>query len=114
MRHGLCLERMTPAQVERAYGVMAATLSERGFRTARDVMRLNHTIGETTDHWEDYGELLYWLSLFGAPSDRGPWGWQIDGHHLIVNAFVLGDQLVTTPTFMGSEPVEARAGKYAG
>ena len=23
-----------------------------------------------------------------------PWGWQIDGHHLIVNCFVLGDQVV--------------------
>jgi hypothetical protein len=37
-----------------------------------------------------------------------------DGHHLIVNYFVMGDQVVMTPTFMGSEPVIAEAGKYAG
>jgi hypothetical protein len=43
-----------------------------------------------------------------------PWGWQIDGHHLIVNCFVLGDRIVMTPTFMGSEPVAADTGKYAG
>jgi hypothetical protein len=41
-------------------------------------------------------------------------GWQIDGHHLNVNCFVLCDQLVLTPNFMGSEPVLARFGKYAG
>ena len=43
---------------------------------------------------------------------RTPWGWQIDGHHLIVNCFVLGDQMVLTPNFMGSEPVHASTGKY--
>jgi hypothetical protein len=114
MRHGVSLEELAPAQRERALAVLAETLSERGYRTARDVMRLNHTIGEITGRWQEYGELLYWLSVMGTPSETEPWGWQIDGHHLIVNAFVLGDQLVTTPTFMGSEPVWARAGAYAG
>src|SRR5215472_5062705 len=52
--------------------------------------------------------------MFGTPSAEGPWGWQIDGHHLNINCFVLGDQLVVTPSFMGSEPVLARSGKYAG
>jgi hypothetical protein len=52
--------------------------------------------------------------MFGIPSPSDPWGWQIDGHHLNINCFVLGDQLVMTPTFMGSEPVLARFGKYEG
>ena len=50
----------------------------------------------------------------GAPSDKEPWGWQLDGHHLIVNYFVLGDQVVMTPAFFGSEPATATAGKYKG
>ena len=50
----------------------------------------------------------------GRPSATEPWGWQIDGHHLIVNYFVLGDQVVMTPVFMGGEPVVATTGKYAG
>ena len=50
----------------------------------------------------------------GKPSDTEPWGWQLDGHHLIVNYFVLGDQVVMTPTFMGSEPVRAESGKFTG
>ena len=49
-----------------------------------------------------------------TPSPDEPWGWQIDGHHLNVNCFLLGDQMVMTPTFMGSEPVLARFGKYQG
>jgi Protein of unknown function (DUF3500) len=77
-------------------------------------MRLNHTIGEITGSWTEYGEWVYFLSLFGRPSEDEPWGWQIDGHHLIVNCFVLGDQVVLTPLFMGSEPVSAEAGIYQG
>ena len=50
----------------------------------------------------------------GRPSATEPWGWQIDGHHLIVNYFVLGDQVVMTPVFMGGEPAVATTGKYAG
>ncbi len=50
----------------------------------------------------------------GTPSATEPWGWQIDGHHVIINYFVLGDQVVMTPTFVGSEPVTATSGKYAG
>jgi hypothetical protein len=33
---------------------------------------------------------------------------------LIINYFVLGDQVVVTPTFLGAEPVHAKTGKYAG
>ena len=52
--------------------------------------------------------------MMGEPSANEPWGWQLDGHHLIVNYFVFGDQVVMTPTFMGSEPVSATAGVHAG
>src|SRR5262249_32387687 len=52
--------------------------------------------------------------VMGTPSANEPWGWQLDGHHLIVNYFVLGDQVVMTPSFFGSEPTYAAAGKYRG
>jgi hypothetical protein len=78
-------------------------------------MRLNHTLGELNDNnFDEYGEGLYWITVMGAPSEKEPWGWQLDGHHLVINYFVLGDQVVMTPTFMGSEPVTASSGKYKG
>ena len=55
-----------------------------------------------------------YITIMGEPSATKPWGWQIDGHHLIINFFVLGDQVVETPTFVGSEPVVADSGKYNG
>jgi hypothetical protein len=114
MRHGFLLEDLNAAPRDAALAIMEASLSASGYQTARDVMRLNETIGEMTNSWEEYGEWLYWISIMGTPSVDEPWGWQIDGHHLNVNCFVLGDQIVMTPTFMGSEPVIADSGKYAG
>jgi hypothetical protein len=77
-------------------------------------MRLNGYLAELVNNHDEYGEWLYHLTVMGTPSDTEPWGWQLDGHHLIVNYFVLGDQVVMTPTFMGSEPVVATQGQYAG
>jgi hypothetical protein len=114
MRHGLLLERLADHQREAALRLVEHTLSAGGYRTARDIMRLNHTIGEITGSWTEYGEWVYFVSMFGEPSEHDPWGWQIDGHHLIVNCFVIGDQVVITPVFMGSEPVVAETGIYAG
>ena len=105
MRHGVSLDEMTPGQRDRALALVAASLSAGGFRMARDVMQLNELVRAITRSDREYGEWLYWMSVMGTPSADGPWGWQIDGHHLIVNCFVLGDQVVLTPMFMGSEPV---------
>jgi len=114
MRHGVCLADLDGNQRERALALLREAMSLTGYRTARDIMRLNEHVLEITSKTEEYGEWFYWVSIFGTPSLEQPWGWQIDGHHLNVNCFVLGDQLVLTPGFMGSEPVLARSGKYAG
>ena len=114
MRNGTCLDGISPGQRELALGVLKESLSPSGFELARNIMRLNESIREITGSDEELGEWLYWLSVLGRPSSDQPWGWQIDGHHLIVNCFNLGDQLVMTPMFMGSEPVAVEIGKYAG
>jgi hypothetical protein len=115
VRQGTSFDEMTEAQREAATGLLRASLSAKGLRLSRDIMRLNHTLGElNNDNFEEYGEWLYWITVMGTPSDKEPWGWQLDGHHLIINYFVMGDQVVMTPTFMGSEPVTARSGRYRG
>jgi hypothetical protein len=77
-------------------------------------MRLNETLAELTSDHTFLGEWLYYITIMGKPSATEPWGWQLDGHHAIVNYFVLGDQVVMTPHFTGSEPVCATSGKYKG
>lgn len=114
VRQGVSFKEMSEAQREAAFGLMKASLSAKGLKLSRDIMRLDQSLAEINNNFEEYGELLYHITMMGTPSDKEPWGWQIDGHHLIINYFVLGDQVVMTPTFMGSEPVTALDGKYKG
>ncbi|MGH7816386.1 MAG: DUF3500 domain-containing protein [Candidatus Binatia bacterium] len=114
MRHGTALFEMSDGQRDRAFALLRESLSRQGFEEALDLMHLNETVQEMTGRLAEYGEDLYWLSIMGTPSATEPWGWQWDGHHLIINYFVLGDQIVVTPTFLGAEPVHAKIGKYAG
>ena len=115
VRQGVSFKEMSEAQRESAFGLLRASLSAKGLKLTRDVMKLNHTLGELNNNdFEQYGEWLYHLTVMGQPSATEPWGWQLDGHHMIVNYFVLGDQVVMTPFFTGSEPVTAKAGKFAG
>jgi hypothetical protein len=114
VRQGVSFQEMTDTQRSAAFGLLQASLSARGLRLTRDIMRLNETLAELTDDHEFLGEWLYFITVMGKPSASEPWGFQLDGHHAIVNYFVLGDQVVMTPFFAGSEPVTATSGKYQG
>jgi hypothetical protein len=115
VRQGVGFNEMSAAQREAAFGLMRASLSAKGLKLSRDIMKLNHTLGELNhDNFVEYGEWLYWITVMGTPSATEPWGWQLDGHHLIINYFVLGEQVVMTPSFFGSEPARATSGKYRG
>jgi len=114
VRQGISFQEMTETQRDAALGLLRVSLSARGFELTRNVMRLNETLAELRGDHVFLGEGLYFVTILGRPSASDPWGWQLSGHHCIVNYFVLGDQVVMTPHFFGSEPVRAPSGKYKG
>ncbi len=114
VRQGVSFGEMSGPQREAAFGLLGASLSADGLKLSRDIMRLNETLAELKNNRSEYGEGRYWITVMGTPSEKEPWGWQLDGHHLVINYFVLGDQVVMTPSFWGSEPAVAESGKYAG
>ena len=113
-RQGVCFAEMTDGQRDAAFGLVRASLSGKGFELTRNIMRLNETLAELSGDHDFLGEWLYYMQIFGKPSATEPWGWKLEGHHAIINYFVLGDQVVMTPLFIGSEPVRATSGKYKG
>ncbi|MEC7489321.1 MAG: DUF3500 domain-containing protein [Pseudomonadota bacterium] len=112
--HGLRLDEH-PIEVRKAVmAVVRASLSNYGFEISRNVMRLNGFLGELIGAPLVLGEWTYTFCLFGEPSLDKPWGWQLFGHHLCLNCFLLGDQMVLTPAFMGAEPSYGDEGGHAG
>src|SRR5690606_20819714 len=101
-RRGIALAEMDERARKAALDLLAASLSPAGFDRVRDIMSLASP---------DEGR--YWMTVRGEPSATGPWGWRLEGHHLVINCFVLGDQVVLTPLSLGAGPRAGRAGSRA-
>ena len=113
-RHGVSLEEMSEQQKAAAWNLLRASLSAEGVAQTQDIMKTEQSLLEINGEPIRYGEEKYYVTVMGIPSTTEPWGWQLDGHHLVINFFVLGDQVVMTPAFWGGEPVFTERGKYAG
>jgi hypothetical protein len=51
----------------------------------------------------------YFFTIFGTPSDDGPWAISFEGHHLSLNFTVRDGRIVdSTPQFMGANPAEVK------
>lgn len=119
-RNGLRLEEMEARQREAAFALMASGLSERGNRTAREIIHLETILGEWEEMQGSGGRWLrdperYWFSVFGEPGSNEPWGWRVGGHHVCLHYAVVRNELVSpNPLFFGANPAEVRHGEHKG
>lgn len=51
-----------------------------------------------------FGTKYYWIAPIGTPSETDPGQWQFGGHHVTVNATIVGPNLSLTPSFIGAQP----------
>ncbi|MET9088394.1 DUF3500 domain-containing protein [Streptomyces sp. NPDC004237] len=103
-RQGVSLADLTDTQKDLGTALLKAALSADGLETTEKIRRINQAAGEAIGNTASFNEDAYYWTLMGTPSDSEPWGFQFDGHHCVVNYFVLGDQVVMSPCFWGSEP----------
>jgi hypothetical protein len=114
MPHGFSLREASHAQRQAVLELARASLSARGFDQVWGAMLMNELLGEIVGNTAILNAWNYAITIFGPPSERDPWGWQLQGHHLAVNCFVLGDQIVATPQFVGAEPAIIDDGPLKG
>jgi len=114
VRQGISFEEMEDRQKSAAWNLLRSSLSADGLNLSQNIMKTDQTLKELNNNDLSYGEEKYFITVMGIPSESEPWGWQIDGHHLVINYFVLGDQVVVTPMFLGAEPAVTKSGKYVG
>ena len=113
-RQGVNIKELTSTQKTNAFKLIQESLSAKGLQLSKDIMKTDQTLKELNNGSSDYDEELYFFTIMGKPSSTEPWGWQLDGHHLVINYFILGDQVVMSPVFMGGEPIITTSGKYKG
>lgn len=118
-RNGVKLGDLTKEQREKAMAVVAAVLSKDGYQKVIDIMDGDQKLldnpkgggkGKGGEKGPMFGKDLYYLAIFGRPSDAKPWMVQFGGHHLGVNVTVVGKQFVLTPTHTGTQPALFKRG----
>jgi hypothetical protein len=116
LRKGLRLEDMTAEQKETARDLLAAGTSAGGDKKALTIMSLESILHDL----EKNGAIVrdpawYFFTIFGKPSDKGKWGWRVEGHHLSLNFVVDNAQVSSsTPAFFGANPAVVMAGPRKG
>jgi hypothetical protein len=111
---GLRLEEISESIARSILAVMETTFSRKGYEKALGAMRINHFLGEICDMPKIMNKYSYNFLVFGNPSTVEPWGWSLYGHHLCLNVFLKGSQIVISPTFTGAEPNLIDTGEFAG
>lgn len=115
-RLGIAIKELTPVQHALAFGLISTGVGGGGYLKATTIMSLEQVLQELE---QGKGPVRdperYFLTIFGTPSDRGKWGWRVEGHHLALN-FVLEDGKIVaaTPSFFGANPAEVRQGPRQG
>ena len=115
-RKGVSIKEMTSAQRALTFGLLHTGLGASGYLKATTIMSLEQIL---KDMEQGKGPVrdpeLYFVSIFGKPSDNGRWGWRVEGHHLSLNLTLENGKIVAaTPAFFGSNPAEVRQGPRQG
>jgi hypothetical protein len=86
------------------HALLKATLSPSGYTKVWTAMLTNAFLGELTTLKNVMNADSYHFCLFGKPAVDKPWGFNLFGHHLCLNAFSLNNEIVIGPFFIGAEP----------
>jgi hypothetical protein len=115
-RKGIAIKELTPEQRALAFGLISTGVGGGGYLKATTIMSLEQVLKELE---QGKGPVRdperYFLTVFGTPSNRGKWGWRVEGHHLSLNFLLEDGKIVAaTPTFFGANPAEVRQGPRQG
>ncbi|MCB0163182.1 MAG: DUF3500 domain-containing protein [Anaerolineae bacterium] len=102
-RDGLMWGNLSETQQNAWLALMQATLSPEGYNRVIAEWTADDTL-ENGGRGLQFGSQYYWVALIGTPSETEPWQWQWGGHHVTVNATIVGPNISLTPSFIGAQP----------
>jgi hypothetical protein len=114
-RSGLSLAEMDRRQRRLAHRLVSTGLSRSGYVAVSTIIGLETTL-DALEGWRRSGRGrdpdLYYVSVFGTPDAREPWGWRFEGHHISLNYTIANNVIVSpTPTFFGANPADVSLGQ---
>lgn len=118
-RKGVSIKELNEKERKAAFNLLSSGLSKKGYQKATAIIDLETTLGGL-ERATGATRLVrdperYFFSVFGDPTDKKPWGWRVEGHHVSLH-FTVVNQVLTSPypSFFGSNPAEVRQGPKKG
>ncbi|MFN8442614.1 MAG: DUF3500 domain-containing protein [Caldilineaceae bacterium] len=106
-RSGLRMGDLSQEQRAAVFAVLEATLSPEGYQRVLDQVTGDEVL-KSTDGGGNliFGQDEFYFSILGTPSATDPWMWQFGGHHLALNATVVGGTITLAPSLTGGQPIQ--------
>jgi len=114
-RTGLALGDMTAEQAKAAHHLVADFISRPAVAKVHAIIGLEHVLDEIEGREGSRRGLprdpaLYYLTIFGEPSETQPWSFRFEGHHVSIHIATHGGETRCTPFFLGANPAIVRHG----
>ena len=115
-RNGIPMKELNEAQQKAATELLRTGLSVRGLEKVNQIRELENVLKEIEKGSGPVRDPdMYFVTIFGQPSEKGSWGWRYEGLHLSLNWTVLnGKVIASSPQFLGTNPGEVRSGALKG
>ena len=115
-RPGIALKDLDERRRAAVFALLRSSLSEQGIKRTEGVIVLEGVLRDlSTFGGGGRDPDLYYLTLFGEPSDDRPWSYRFEGHHLSLHFSSASGRLVaSTPAFFGAQPTRVLSGPHAG
>lgn len=116
---GVPLREMEEGARRALRALCASALSEQGLKTL-DTVRILDGILTTQEAAtgrvsEFHGSERYFITIYGNPEGKSPWGWRFEGHHLSLNVtHQNGGWTSVAPFYVGSQPALVKEGEHKG
>jgi hypothetical protein len=106
-RAGLKMGDLSGPQRKAAMGLLAATLSKRGYEKVLAIVEGDEVLRAASGaRGSMFGRDLFYISILGKPSVKDPWMLQFGGHHLALNITIAGPDGILTPSLTAAQPAK--------
>src|SRR5579864_3514322 len=106
-RAGLKMGDLSGAQRKAAMGLLAATLSKRGYEKVLQIVEGDEALKVSSGgRGAMFGHDLFYISFLGKPSVKDPWMLQFGAHHLALNITMVGREGILTPSLTAAQPAK--------
>ncbi|WP_158970239.1 DUF3500 domain-containing protein [Paraglaciecola sp. L3A3] len=113
-RKGIPLKQLNEQQKQQGLAILHLSLSKQGYQKATNIIGLEQVLFLLSGKAFRDDE-LYYISIFGKPSQDAIWGWRFEGHHLSLNFTIKdGNLSAVTPNFWGANPAKVATGEKQG